>query len=83
MTEGCYNAVRSFKNGVSCRLALIGLWLNLRGNLNNLDVLISQSTTYIYFFILVASEGLYYSLHIFMLYNDNQLHHLHTYMLLH
>ena len=32
------------------------------------------------FFILVASEGLYYSLHIFMLYNYNQLHHLHTYI---
>ena len=34
------------------------------------------------FKILVASEGLYYSLHIFMLYNDNQLHHLHTYILI-
>ena len=31
-----------------------------------------------FFFILVASEGLYYSLHIYMLYNDNQLHDIHT-----
>ena len=30
----------------------------------------------------MAPEGLYYSLHIFMLYNDNQLHHLHTYIYL-
>ena len=33
-----------------------------------------------FFFLIVASEGLYYSLHMFMLYNDNQLHHLHTYI---
>ena len=35
---------------------------------------------FFFFFFFVASEGLYYSLHIFMLYNDNQLHHLHTYI---
>ena len=28
-----------------------------------------------------VSEGLYYSLHIFMLGNDNQLHHSHLYLL--
>ena len=50
--------------------------------LNPLHFLSSKVTNYYYFFFLifVASEGLYYSLHIFMLYNDNQLHHLHTYI---
>ena len=36
-----------------------------------LAVLLAPLNKYLYFFVCVASEGLYYSLHIFMLDNDN------------
>ena len=40
-----------------------------------------RSKSFFFFFFFWASEGLYYSLHIFMLYNDNQLHHYTLYSL--
>ena len=60
------------------RLQVLGPFLNL---LKTKITLCNYYYYYYYsFFILVASEGLYYSIHIFMLYNDNQLHHLLPYI---